>query len=63
MITVPEHLIVGEPELKWCEAIIRDYQTGPINRPWAKAILMLMTNMAEIRVERALNLLYRANRI
>ncbi len=75
---IPEHLVVGEPELKWCEAICAWVQyTLPrwirvtesksrqdkATREDYKAALMARTNMSEARVDRALNLLYKMKRI
>lgn len=75
---IPEHLVVGEPELKLCEAIIllgqfpRPNNSNPIEdyrfyykcqRGEAKGLLLHFTNMSEARVDRALNLLYKMKRI
>jgi hypothetical protein len=68
----PFHLLVSEPELKWCEAIIHGETfvhypvfdgTFPTTRQMHKILLMLNTNMSEVRVDRALNLLYYSKRI
>jgi len=60
-LTIPEWLVVGEPELKWCEAII--HTSRGFGGEDDKSLLLRFTNMSEIRINRALNLLRQQKRI